>query len=554
MNSRFYIYKNVLLAVALSTALISSCKKDDPSTPLVPPVDSTGTPGAGTRAEMTKDSIFLYAKEVYLWNEALPTYGVFNPRQYNSASDELDNYNAELFALTQIPKNPATGDPYELNKVNPDDPKYSYIDDISDNNAAQSFVIRDKSAVELDGSGNDLGFFWFMPYGNNSNYSFYVMGVYPNSPAAKAGITRGATINKVNGKSIGTNYQSEYLQVYNLVDEDPTTATISGVKADGTPFNDVVLTKTKYKTSPVFATKTFTAGTKKIGYLAFSQFSDLEKTAKADLDKAFAKFATDGVTDLIIDLRYNGGGFVSTAEYLTNLIAPATLTGTMFTEYYNQMMQKGEATILKNQPLLDANDKLQYFPDSSLITYADVDYSIEKNTIPFSKKGNLSNVANVVFLVTGNTASASELVINSLKPHLSVKLIGRQTYGKPVGFFPFRLENKYDVYMSMFESKNSAGESNYYAGFTPDMVDRNTTALYDDATHDFGDTAESYTKAAIGLLAPGASVTVTTANAVMSIRGKKAAVSTALGLTQEGKNVDRFKGMIENRHQLKRNK
>ncbi len=92
-----------------------------------------------------------------------------------------------------------------------------------------------------------------------------------------------------------------------------------------------------------------------------------------------------------------------------------------------------------------------------------------------------------------------------------LNLVGKQTYGKPVGFFPIKLEKKYDVYMSLFESKNSLNQSDYYAGFTPDLVDKNTdtnvdATLYDDAMHDFGDANESYTKAAIGLLAPGAAV------------------------------------------------
>ena len=555
MNSRFYIYKNVLIAVALSTALISSCKKSEPLVP-TEPVDTTSTPGVGTRAELTKDSIFLYAKEIYLWNDALPTYGVFNPRQYNSASNDLDNYDAELFALTQLPKNPATNLPYEYSGPTSTQPKYSFIDDITDNNSAQSFVTKDKATVELDGSGYDLGFFWFMPYGSRTNFSFYVMAVYPNSPAAKAGITRGAIINKVDGKTIGTNYSSQYLLVYDLVDADPNTATISGIKADGTPFNDVVLTKSKYTTTPVFKTKTLTVGNKKIGYLAFGQFSDLEKIAKPDLDAAFAQFTKDGVADLIVDLRYNGGGFVSTAEYLINLIAPPTVTGTMFVEYYNKLMQEGKADILKNQPLLDANDKIQY-SGGKIITYADVDYSVLGNTITFSKKGSLSTVANIVFLVSGNTASASELVINSLKPHLNVKLVGKQTYGKPVGFFPIKLEKKYDVYLSLFESKNSLNQSDYYAGFTPDLVDRNTDTntdetLFDDAKHDFGDASESYTKAAIGLLAPGG--VVTKANAVMSIRGKTVSVASSLSITKDSKTAKQFVGMIETRHKLKGNK
>jgi carboxyl-terminal processing protease len=549
ITKRFYQHKTGLLMFSLAVIFfISSCKKSDPLEPS-PTGDTTVTPGVGTRPELTKDSLFLYAKQVYYWNDALPTYEDFKPRSYNTSPTDLENYEAELFAITQFKINPATNKPYEYSTIDPTSPKYSYINDITTNNSAQSSVRKEKASVELDGSGFDLGFFWFKPYGTSSDFSFYVMGVYPNSPAAKAGLTRGAIINKVNGQAVGTNYSSQYLLVYNIVDQDPASVTISGVKADGTPFNDLVLTKVKYKTNSVFKTKTITAGTKKIGYLALANFSDLTKVAQPVLDSAFTKFAADGVTDLIIDLRYNGGGFVNTAEYLINLIAPSTASGTMFKEYYNPLMQQNKATILVNQPLLDENDKTQY-QNGKLVTYADIDYSPEENTITFSKKGNLTSVANVVFLVSGNTASASELVINGLKPHVNVKLVGTQTYGKPVGFFPIRLENKYDVYMSMFETKNSKDEGGYYSGFTPDVIDKNTSALYEDATHDFGDVNESYTKNAIQLLAPG--TVATSSNAVMSIRGKKSAVASSLGLLKDAKGLNNFVGMIETRHKLKK--
>ena len=543
-------YKTALLIFCAGMVLFtSSCKKDDVLEP-VDPTDTAVTLGEGTRAELTKDSIFLYAKEIYLWNDALPDYESFKPRGFNTYDNDLDNYNAELFAISQLKINPATGQPYEFYAQNPDVPKYSGITDITTINSAQAFVNKEKADVELDGTGFDLGIHWFIPYGTDANFSFYITGVYPNSPAAKAGLTRGAIINKVNGATIGTNYNAQYLLVYNIVEDDPTSVTISGVKSDGTPFTDVVLTKAKYTSSPVFSTKTLTAGTKKIGYLALAQFSNLENNAKKDLDAAFTKFVADGVSDLIIDLRYNGGGFVNTAEYLINLIAPATASGTMFKEHYNKTLQEADSTILVNQPLLDDNDKVQYHPDGTMVTYDDIDFSVEANTVAFSKKGNLSTVANVVFLVSENTASASELVINSLKPYVNVKLVGKQTYGKPVGFFPIRLENKYDVYMSLFESKNSRDEGGYYAGFTPDVVDKGTTALYDDATHDFGDASESYTKAALGLLAPV--TTSTSSQKVMSIRGKQVSVATAIGLLKDAKDIKQFVGMIETRHKLRK--
>lgn len=536
-----------MLGMGISLA-VTSCKKDeviDPETE--PPVTEN------TRANLTKDSIFLYAKEVYLWNESLPTYEQFNPRKYTGGSTELENYEQELFDITQYSKSTETGSPYEFVSIAADYPKYSYIDDITTRNAAQAYVAKAKADVELNGSGYDLGFLSFQGYGTNTSYELYVTAVFPGSPADKAGITRATKITKINGTTLGSNFNGEGDLIYSLVEAETTKATVSGVKADGTVFNDVELTKVKYTSSPVYKSKTITAGSKKIGYLAFARFSDLNSNAKKDLDAAFAKFATDGVTDLIVDLRYNGGGYVNTAEYLVNLIAPASATGVMFKEHYNKTMQANDATILENQPLLDENDKVQYHSNGDLITYADVDYSLAQNTVNFSKKGTLGGVTNVVFLVTDNTASASELVINSLKPVMTVKLVGRTTYGKPVGFFPVRIENKYDVYLSMFETRNQLDQGAYYAGITTDVVDQGGTSsrsVYDDATHDFGDPEENYTKNAIKILAPGA--VVTTAKAVMSIRGKTVSVSSALGLLDKARPINQFIGMVETRHKLKK--
>jgi len=528
-----------MLIMGISVAA-TSCKKNDV---VEPPVTED------TRANLTKDSIFLYAKQIYLWNDALPTFEQFNPRKYTGGETDLDNYEAELFAITQYKKNPTTNQPYEFVSAQSTSPKYSYIDDITTRNAAQAYVAKAKADVELNGSGYDLGFLTFQGYGTATSYELYVTAVFPGSPAAIAGITRGTIINKINNTAIGTNFNGESDLIYSLIEDETTTATLSGTKADGTAFANVVLTKVKYTSSPVYKNKTITAGTKKIGYLALARFSELQSNAKKDLDAAFAQFATDGVKELIIDLRYNGGGYVSTAEYLINLIAPASATGAMFKEYYNDTMQANKATILEKQPLLDENDKLQY-QNGKLITYADVDYSVAANTVNFSKKGGLSGVTNIVFLVSGNTASASELVINSLKPVMTVKLVGKTTYGKPVGFFPIRLENKYDVYMSMFETRNKLDEGGYYAGFVPDVVDTDSRAVFDDSTHDFGDPEESYTKNAIAILAPGA--VVTTAKAVMSIRGKSVAVSSSLGLLKEAKPIKNFIGMVETRHRIKK--
>ncbi|WP_316837072.1 S41 family peptidase [Pedobacter nutrimenti] len=547
MKTNFVTGRLTLFGLFLLCLAASSCKKNH-ATDTPDQTGNTTVPANGTRTQLTLDSLFLYAKQIYYWNDAIPDYATFQPRNYISKSLALDNYDDELFAITQLKINPSTGKPYEFRASDPTIPKYSYIDDITTHNAQQAFVPNATADVELDGTGYDVGFLTFQGYGTNTSYDLYVTAVFPNSPAAKAGLTRGSIIKKINGTAIGTNFNTEKTIIYAIPESTTASVTLSGTKADGTVFNDLVLTRTKYASSPVYKTTTITSGAKKIGYLALARFSDLETTAKKDLDNAFSKFVSDGVTDLIIDLRYNGGGYVNTAEYLVNLIAPSSAKGKMFTEYYNSNMQSGKATILSNQPLLDANDKVQT-QNGKIVTYADLDYTAAGNVTSFAKAGSLNNVTNVVFIVSGNTASASELVINSLKPVSTVKLVGTQTYGKPVGFFPVRLENKYDVYMSLFETKNALDQGGYFSGFTPDIVDVGNKTVFDDSTHDFGDVNESYTKNAISLLVPAAPVT--TANAVMSIRGKSVAVSSALGLPGGSKEIRHFMGMIETKHKRK---
>jgi len=106
-------------------------------------------------------------------------------------------------------------------------------------------------------------------------------------------------------------------------------------------------------------------------------------------------------------------------------------------------MQSGKATILKNQKFLYNGEVVSYF---------DVPFAASQNTEKFAKKGSL-NLSRIYFLVTYNSASASELVINSLAPVMDVKLIGHPTYGKPVGFFAIHID-KYDLYIPQFQTKN----------------------------------------------------------------------------------------------------
>ncbi|NRF41463.1 S41 family peptidase [Pedobacter foliorum] len=514
----------VIGSVLVMSVLFGACKKNktNPEPQPEPEVkENTKQTPTTNRTDLTNDSLFLYAKEIYFWNTALPTYDAFNPRQYSTTSGtDLVKYETNLYNLVKSSNSQdyLTDKPY---------PKYSYIFDQADKNPTAS-IPNTTLSVDLDGNGNDVGL-RFGYFGNSdSDYSIYVTAVYPNSPAAEAGIARGDQVQEVNGVKYGTNFSSDVIQVENALEGASVTLKLlkAGVSTTKT------LNKMVYKSNPIYKTTVFTAGDKKIGYLAYARFSNKENSETV-LTTAFNDFATKGVTDLIVDLRYNGGGYISTAEHMVNLIAPSGTSGVMFTEHYNSTMQNKKATILKNQPLLSTGGAV-------IGTLFDDDYTISGNTTTFQKKGNLSGIKNVVFIVSKNTASASELVINSLKPIITVKLVGETTYGKPIGFFPITLENKYDVYLSMFETRNSKDEGGYYTGMIPNMKGYEFAA--DDKMYDFGNAKDDCTAVAINLLAPNVTVTgqakvSATANRSTSTRLQ------AIGNRSGGE----FVGMIENR-------
>lgn len=537
-NWRRYAYASAFIVLAG----FSSCKESEYTNPDIDPTPTN--PATGERSELTKDSIFLYAKQVYLWNDKLPTYEVLKPRSYVAGTDLL-SYRAELFAITRYGTNPTTNKPYEDSGV-AGEPKYSYIADANDNNPVA--MIAPKSSVNTDGDGYDLGFLTFLPDGTDANYRLYIRAVYPGSSAAKKGLTRGAEITTINGTRIGSNFQREVDLINSLLSNETASAVVKGFKVDGTAFEEN-LTRTSYTSSPVYKDKIFEKNGKKVGYIALGRFSRLTSPSSSNpsdtnLDPVFSRFAAAGLTDLIVDLRYNGGGYVSTAEYLINLIAPSTASGVMYSEVYNTTMQSGKATILKNQPLTDENGEIRYGSDGKMLTYANVSYTVADNTANFAKKGGLTGVKNVVFIVSGNTASASELTINALKPFVNVRLVGETTYGKPVGFFPVTVENRYDVYFSMFETRNSKNEGGYYSGFIPNII-----SATDDATRDFDDPLENYIARSLELLAPG---TATNARASMAVKGKGGVtLSISPSMTKKLTPKPTFVGMIETRHKVK---
>lgn len=493
--------KHNIFYILLPLFYLSACKDKKTDSPASP---------SGSRSEQSADSLYLYASQTYLWYDALPSYDQFNPRQYAGGNDQLSALKAELFALVQYKINPATGKPYEY-AIGANQAKYSFVE-------AGNVITGQQGTVSLEGQGNDLG----LELSVVNNQEVFIRYVNASSPAWQAGLTRGCRIITLNGAPVSVN-----AAVLNTALAQ-SSISLTVQKTDGSQAS-VTLNKASYISSPVLKTGVINNGSKTIGYVAFARFSKLSG-AQNDLDAAFTAFTNAGIEDVIIDLRYNGGGYVETAEYFANLIMPARISGqVMYTETFNSLMQNGKAEVLKGIPYLDA-DRKPVMVNGRPATYFDVDYTLSGNTHKYAKKGNLQTVKNVAFIVSGSTASASELLINSLKPYLNVKLVGSKTYGKPVGFFGIGID-KYSVYMTQFKSTNAKGEGDYFDGFTPEL------AAADDVTHDFGDANEVATSKAVAWIAGGAP-----AGGRITVNGR--AIPEA-DFTVQHSRISEFNGMVQ---------
>jgi hypothetical protein len=197
----------------------------------------------------------------------------------------------------------------------------------------------------------------------------------------------------------------------------------------------------------------------KVGYLDYTQFVSYSLN---DLTAAVSSFAAQGASELVLDLRYNGGGDVATSRDLASLIAGARVAGQVF------------ASLRFNDKNQARNEDFRF-------------------GVPAASMGSLPRV---FVIASGGTASASELVINGLKPFMDVVLVGETTYGKPYGFEPFDYCGT--TYNAVnFESVNSLGVGGYTAGFAP------TCPVADDLDHALGDPNEGRLKAALGYIATG---------------------------------------------------
>jgi C-terminal processing protease CtpA/Prc len=339
-------------------------------------------------------------------------------------------------------------------------------------------------------SGSSAGFGVRLSY-DAASQSVVIAEAYETAPAFAAGIDRGARIT-----AIGTN-ASNLRTVANIVAAEGTagitnalgpsdpgvTRLLRVVDAGGT--RDISVTKADYALDPIsdrYGAKIIADGGRNYGYLNLRTFIS---SANPQLRAAFQNFRNQGVTDIIIDFRYNGGGLVSTAELMGDLLG----RNRNASEVFSQTNFRASKSVENTRHFFTAQ------PESIAPT-------------------------RIAFIGTGSTASASELVINSMLPYLgtNMTLVGSNTFGKPVGQIALdKAECDDRLRVVAFATGNATGQSDYYSGLAPKIT--NSCAAADDLTVPLGDANEASIRAAIDFLA-GRACTTRIAEAPTGLRAQ----------------------------------
>lgn len=291
-------------------------------------------------------------------------------------------------------------------------------------------------------------------YGSGENILGVVTHILAESDAATKDIKRGDIFTSVDGQNLNLNNYRELLfgdnlnYTLNMADLNNNLLSPNG--------KNISLTKTEnFQSNPIQISKIINTGASKIGYLMYNQFAE---GFDDDLNNVFSSFKAEQINDLILDLRYNGGGLVRSAVNLAGMIT-GQFNGEVFAKY------------LWNKKLMTYfNSDLERFSSQLEINFSE---SLADGT-PI----NSLNLSRVYIITSGRSASSSELVINGLSPYINVIQVGDNTYGKNVGG-PAALydyidndgtkhpNHTYAIYCMTFYSANSNDFYDYADGLAP---------------------------------------------------------------------------------------
>ena len=407
----------VMLTTAVLTATVTTaCTYDDGS-------NRSGSFDCSNRGQ--KDFVLLAMREWYFWNDLLPEN--VNRRDYDSP-EEL------LAFLTTFSPDDGTGQPIDV---------FSFIGSAAEDAA-------------FFGQGRFEGFGF--SYRELASGDVRLLRVFSGSPAANAGLARGQRILALDGRTVADIQAAEGLASA----FDTTPLTFSMRETDGSEFT-VSIDKATVTIAPVPQWRVIDAGGgRNVGYLELATFVG---TANPVFDTVFAEFNAAGVNDVIIDLRYNSGGLVSTAHLLGDYLGGDVAENLVFSK-----------------------------------TRYNADRAARNDTEGFfDRLANSVSLSRLVVIATEATASASELVTNGMAPHVEVAIVGADTFGKPVGQVGFEFCSKI-LRPTAFQILNADDFGDYFGGLpvTPGC------GADDDLNIAVGDPTDPNMIAALGYLETGA--------------------------------------------------
>lgn len=306
--------------------------------------------------------------------------------------------------------------------------------------------------IELENSLSGISKNNGMEYGlvlypdGSENVFGYARYILPNTDAEAKGVKRGVIFNTINGQQINSS------NFFNLFENDIYTiglATIEGEEIVPTG-ESIELIKEEYTENPIYIAETLNINGQKIGYLMYNAFTN---EFDSSLNAVFAEFQSEGITNLVVDLRYNGGGSVETAVDLSSMITGQFNSQVFVNESWNEDRQADYA-----EPRLF---------NSQIHTGEGI------NSLQLNK---------VYIITTGRSASASELVINGLDPYINVTQVGGTTTGKfqasfllydaPAPNFSRSQANPGHTYAMLplvYKTINVNGVTDYINGLDPDI-------------------------------------------------------------------------------------
>ena len=443
------------MLLVFTGSLLTSCSKDD-NDPVAPPVEPPvvgEVPEDNLELEI-KDFVWKGMNNIYVYKSQVPVLG----DNYFDDQDDLNDYLRTW-----------------------DSPEDLFYDGLTLDKDRFSFITEDYVALEnsFAGVSETTGVdFRLYRFSDSNNLFGVVRYIIPGSNAENADIERGDLFTRLNGQDLTVSNYRDILRSSSLTFEiarlEDNTVVQTG---ESVTINTQTITE-----NPILVSKTIDVNGAKVGYLLYNSFvADFDD----ELNAAFAEFKAEGITDLILDLRYNGGGRVSSATRLASMIT-GQFTGEIFAkQQWNDTYQN---YFLQNNP-----DRL---------------FNRFTTTLEGGEAINSLNLTRLYAIVSSSTASASELVVNGLEPYIDVITVGDMTVGKSqasvtlydsedFGKEGANPDHKYAIQPLVYESVNAEDNGVPFDGLTPDT--EIVESIYNLGA--LGETSDPLLKAALDVIA-----------------------------------------------------